>query len=130
MTIAQTSTAALNVAIQMKIACQPKLVTSTPPRAGATIGATTIAVVMRPSIAAERSRSNRSRMIARPITMPADAPTACSMRAAISSVIELAAMAATDAPTLSARPASSTGRRPKRSESGPSSSCAPARLSR
>ena len=51
--------------------------------AAPTIGATTITVATRPIIDAARSRSNRSRMMARPTTMPVEAPSACSMRAAI-----------------------------------------------
>ena len=45
------------------------------------------------------------------------------MRATISPVIEVAASAAKLATTVSARPASITGRRPKRSDSVPSTSC-------
>ena len=69
-------------------------------------------------------------MMARPITMPVEAPTACNVRTAISAPIEEAASAASAATTASDRPASTTGRRPKRSDSGPSSNCAVARLSR
>ena len=101
-----------------------------PPISGATIGAITMAVVTSPIIEAARSRSKRSRMMARPITMPVEAPTACTKRATISAPIEEAAIAASEATTLRLRPASTTGRRPKRSDSGPSTSCAVARLSR
>jgi hypothetical protein len=66
-------------------------------------------------------------MMARPITMPVEAPTACTMRAAISAPIEEVAMATSEASTS---PASTTGRRPKRSDSGPSRSWAKATLSR
>ena len=69
-------------------------------------------------------------MMARPITMPVEAPIACTTRAPISAPIEEAAMAASEAMTLSVSPASITGRRPKRSDSGPSSSWAVARLNR
>jgi len=69
-------------------------------------------------------------MMARPMTMPVEAPIACMTRAMISAPIEDAAMAASEATTLSVSPASTTGRRPKRSDSGPSSNCAAARLSR
>ena len=62
--------------------------------------------------------------------MPVDAPAAWMMRAAISAPIDEAAMAANDATTDSASPTSTTGRRPKRSDSGPSTSWAQARLSR
>ena len=62
-------------------------------------------------------------MMARPITMPAVAPNACTVRATIRPVIEVAASAAKLATTVSASPASITGRRPKRSDSGPSTSC-------
>ena len=117
-------------AMARKIACQPNAVSSRPPTNGATIGATTIAVVTSPITAAARSRSYRSRMMARQMTMPPEAPTACTTRAKISQPIELAQIAATDATTLSASPASITGRRPKRSDNGPRKSCAVARLNR
>ena len=51
-------------------------------------------------------------MMARPITMPLEAPVACRMRAAIKAWIEPAAIAAIDANTLIVRPTSATGRRP------------------
>ena len=69
-------------------------------------------------------------MMARPMTMPVEAPTAWITRAPISAPIEEAAMAASEATTLSVSPASTTGRRPKRSDNGPSSNCAAARLKR
>ena len=69
-------------------------------------------------------------MTARPTTMPAVAPKACAVRATIRPVIELVASAAKLATTVSARPASMTGRRPKRSDSVPSTSCETAMPSR
>jgi hypothetical protein len=69
-------------------------------------------------------------MMARPITTPVEAPIACTMRTAISALIEDAVVATSDATTASANPPSTTGRRPKRSDRGPSSSCALARLRR
>ena len=68
--------------------------------------------------------------MARPMTMPAAAPTACTMRVTISASIDVAAKAASEASMFSVSPASTTGRRPKRSDSGPSTSCALARLRR
>jgi len=59
-----------------KIASQPKAVSRMPPISGDTIGAITIAVVTSPIMPAARSRSYRSRMMARPMTMPVDAPAA------------------------------------------------------
>ena len=67
----------------MKIASQRKNVSSRPPISGPKVGAATITVATSPSTEAARSRPNRSRMMARATTMPADAPTACRMRAAI-----------------------------------------------
>ncbi len=69
-------------------------------------------------------------MIARPSTMPTVAPNACRVRARMMPVIEVAASAAKLATTVSARPASITGRRPKRSDSVPSTSCETAMPSR
>ena len=90
-----------------------------PPISGATMGATTMTVATSPIIEAARSRANRSRMIARPMTTPVEAPSACRMRNAISPVMVDAAIEATLDTTVSARPARTTGRRPKRSDSGP-----------
>ena len=70
----------------MKIDSQPNTVSSRPPISGPNVGATTITVATSPIIEAARSRSNRSRMMARPTTMPAEAPSACRMRATISAV--------------------------------------------
>jgi hypothetical protein len=125
---AHPSTAALASAINRKIASQPKAVSRMPPTIGASIGAITMAVVTSPIMPAARSRSSKSRMMARPITMPVEAPAACTMRAAISAPIEAANSAPNEATTDSASPASTTGRRPKRSDKGPSTSCALARL--
>ena len=66
-------------------------------------------------------------MIARPITSPDEAPSACSVRHTISMPIEVEKIAATLAVAVMNRPVSSTGLRPKRSDSGPSSSCDTAR---
>ncbi len=69
-------------------------------------------------------------MMARPITSPEEAPSACSVRNRISMPIEVEKIAATLAVAVMNRPASSTGLRPKRSDSGPSSSCETARPNR
>ena len=63
-------------------------------------------------------------MMARATTIPADAPTACRMRAAITLSTVGMTMAITLANTVSPSPVSITGRRPKRSDSGPITSCA------
>ena len=78
-----------------------------------------------PIIEAARLRSNRSRMMARPTTMPAEAPNACRMRADDQAADRVPAIAARLAAAVSARPASITGRRPKRSDSGPSRAARP-----
>ena len=54
---AHSSTAALNAAMNKKIASQPKAVSRMPPISGEIIGAITMAVVTRPIMAAARSRS-------------------------------------------------------------------------
>ncbi len=83
-----------------------------PPISGPSVGTTTITVATSPIIAAARLRSNKSRMMARPMTMPVEAPTACRMRATISVLTFDIANASRLAKTVSAKPASSTGRRP------------------
>ena len=110
----------------MKIACQRKKVSRMPPTSGPSVGAATITVATRPSTEAARSRSNRSRMIARATTMPAEAPIACRMRATMMLSTVGMTIAIRLANTVSARPPSITGRRPKRSDSGPITSCATA----
>ncbi|MGX1044176.1 hypothetical protein AB7M41_003882 [Bradyrhizobium diazoefficiens] len=64
-----------------------------------------------------------SRMMARLTTMPVAPPSAWKKRAAISCGRFCAKMQATLAATISASPASSTGRRPNLSDSGPMISC-------
>jgi hypothetical protein len=110
----------------MKIACQRKKVSSSPPTSGPSVGATTITVATRPSTEAARSRLNRSRMMARATTMPAEAPIACRIRAAITLSTVGMTIAIRLATTVSPRPPSMTGRRPKRSDNGPMTSCATA----
>ncbi len=60
-----------------------------------------------------------SRIIARLSTMPAQAPSACTTRPAISAGNDHAAPHSAVPRRNAARPASNTGRRPKRSETGP-----------
>ena len=68
---------------------------------------------------AERSRSYRSRTIARASTMPAAPPIDCTTRAPISRSID-GASAQPRLPAMNAAsPTSRTGRRPKRSDNGP-----------
>ena len=62
-------------------------------------------------------------MMARLITMPLAPPSACKNRAIISCGRFCAKMQAALATTIRARPESSTGRRPKRSDNGPMTSC-------
>ena len=79
---------------------------------GAKLGTITITVATRPSTEAARSRSNRSRMMARPTTIPVEAPIAWRMRA----TIRLSTVARTTARRLTAAvkamPPIMTGRRP------------------
>lgn len=119
---AHATTAALVTAVNQKIASQPKPVSSRPPMSGPSVGTTTMTVATSPNIAAARFLSNRSRMMARLTTIPAEAPSACSTRAAIRLPIVPTTIARTLATVVSAKPASSTGRRPKRSDSGPMTS--------
>ena len=62
-------------------------------------------------------------MMARLTTMPVAPPSAWKKRAAISCGRVSAKMQATLAATISARPPSSTGRRPNLSDSGPMMIC-------
>ena len=62
-------------------------------------------------------------MMARPITSPVEAPSACRPRAAISPPMLDIAIASTLDKAVIVRPTITTGRRPKRSDSGPSTSC-------
>ncbi len=62
-------------------------------------------------------------MMARLTTMPVAPPSACRKRAAISCGRVSAKMQAALAATIRPRPHSSTGRRPKRSDSGPMMIC-------
>ena len=62
-------------------------------------------------------------MMARLTTMPVAPPSACRNRAAISCGRVSAKTQAALAITIRPRPASSTGRRPKRSDSGPMMIC-------
>src|SRR6185369_3476335 len=70
---AQITTAPVVTAVNMKIAGQPKPVSSSPPISGPKVGTTTMTVATRPSIDAARFLSNRSRMMARLTTMAAEA---------------------------------------------------------
>src|SRR5690349_14575036 len=63
-------------------------------------------------------------MMARPITMPVEAPKACAVRAATRAYTLVADAAARLVSTVTTKPPSRTGRRPKRSDSEPSSNCA------
>ena len=76
------------------------------------MGATTMAIVTQPIMEAARSRSKTSRMMARLMTRPEEAPKLCSTRARMSDQ----ALGATAAPTLMTKPSASapmsTGRRP------------------
>ena len=65
-------------------------------------------------------------MMARPMVCPVEAPSDCTARAAMRAAMPAAKIAAVLATLASARPASTTGRRPKRSDSGPKISCATA----
>ena len=69
-------------------------------------------------------------MIARPMVWPVEAPSDCATRAMMRLAMLPAKMAAVLATVASASPASTTGRRPKRSDNGPNTSCATARPSR
>ena len=69
-------------------------------------------------------------MMARPMVWPVEAPSACTTRATIRVAMPAAKIAAVVATVASASPARITGRRPKRSDSGPNSSCASASPSR
>ena len=62
-------------------------------------------------------------MMARLTTMPVAPPSACRKRAAISCGSVCASEQPMLAATIRARPASSTGRRPNLSDSGPMTSC-------
>ena len=64
--------------------------------------------------------------MARLMVCPVEAPSDCTARAAIRAAMLAAKIAAVLATLASARPASTTGRRPKRSERGPKMSCATA----
>src|SRR5271166_1855216 len=70
-----------------------------------------------------RSRSYTSPTIARPSTIPAQPPSAWSVRPMISAGSDQASPHSTLPAKNSASPAISTGRRPKRSETGPYTSC-------
>ena len=61
--------------------------------------------------------------MARPSTMPTQPVAPCTMRIAISASIEGAKGEAMQERTKIAKPPSSTGRRPKRSDSGPMTIC-------
>ena len=73
---------------------------------------------------APRAGSYRSRMIERPQVTVAAMPTPCSARQPTSAATLPASAAPMPAAVNSASPASSTGRRPKRSATGPQPSCA------
>ncbi len=98
-----------------------------PPTSGATIGMSTTTEVTSPIMEAACSRSYRSRMMARLMVCPVEAPSDCATRATMRPAMLAAKMAAVLATVASASPASTTGRRPKRSDSGPNTSCATAR---
>ncbi len=127
---AQSTTSVEVKAVKMKIASQPKPVSSRPPVSGASVGTTTMTVATRPSIEAARLLSKRSRMMARLTTRPAEAPTACSTRARIRlCTVEIStALMLASAVIVSAT--SSTGLLPTRSDSGPISNWPAASASR
>ena len=109
-------------AIDHSVARQPRVWASSAPVTGISIvrqASTDIATVI---TCVPCCCSNRSRTIARPQTMQAAMPRPCAARAAISTSM-FGAIAPTAAPAAySRKPATSTGRRPKRSEAGPHSS--------
>ena len=82
-------------------------------------GAADITRVSIASCAAARSGAAESRTIARPSTSPLHAPIDWRMRAITSVQAFGAAVVAMPASVNSARPPSSTGRRPNRSDIGP-----------
>ncbi len=102
---------------------QPAVAARRPPANGARTGAAPMTRKRHEySVAASRSEQ-RSRTTARETTITAQAPSPCANRAARSAGRLHAAAPDADAAAYSASPASSGGRRPRRSDSGPWTSC-------
>ena len=95
-----------------KLARQPKPAVSQPPKIGASSGASAVAVDTCDSMRAESCGPYTSRTTARPSTGPAQAPRACTRRAATRASIEVASAQAAEDSTNTAMPHSITGRRP------------------
>ena len=95
---------------------------STDPIVGATIGASPRMMPIQARMCLRRGPSYRSRQIAMHIDDGPAAPIPCRMRKAINCTTLVARAQATDAAANRASPASSTGRRPCLSDSGPQTS--------
>ena len=119
-----SSTAAPNAVTTHSVPRQPSTIAASPPAEGP-ISAIRPRPVRPTDITCAPSRgSYRSRSIARAQTTAAAMQAPCTARAAISQPMSGAIDAAAPDSVYSASPASSTGRRPKRSATGPQASCA------
>jgi hypothetical protein len=86
------------------VARQPNSACSSAPTSGAIIGATVMPIMTKPILLAAWSRGKTSRIMARVITMPAQAPPAWMARATTSRPMDGASAAARDATQIDAQP--------------------------
>ena len=112
------STAAPIQKSSQKFACQPKAASRRPPMAGLIIGTTAMPMVTKAIMEPARSAGTMSRTTARPSTMPT-AALAWIIRKTRKTVALGAQMQPRVATQKMARPASTTGRRPRLSATGP-----------
>src|SRR5262249_47794942 len=124
---AQAKIVKLTPAANTKIASQPNSVSRMPPISGATIGINTTTEVTSPIMEAACSRSKRAGMTRGRRAGRVGAASECAVRATGRFAMFAAKRGGVRGRVASASPASTTGRRPKRSDSGPNTSCAAAK---
>ena len=98
---------------------QPQCAYSRPPTIGAMTGATPKKMVICAIVFCASDGPNRSRTTARETTMPAPVDSPCRARKKISCPIVCDSAQPTEASVNTASPTSTTGRRPKLSDSAP-----------
>ena len=119
----RTSVPAPNTVTASSAARQPQPAESSAPMGGLRQATMPSPVSARDMARAPASGAYRSRTMARAQTTTAPMAAPCSVRHTTSAAMEGAAALPTEARVYRPRPTSSTGRRPKRSDSGPQTSC-------
>ena len=113
-----------------KTLCQPRCTANQPPTMGAMAGATPKKMVTWLITCCAWAGGNMSRMTARDTTMPAPADRPCSARNSTSAPMLSDSAQPAEARVNTARPHSTTGRRPRLSDSAPWNSAMKAKANR